>query len=74
MRKALMGDFGSVLMIEDNNYYILNEDGSAMQKVDFKRFVEEVERFRNLYEFTWSKDFKREYEDILEYIKEAGND
>lgn len=74
MRKVLMGNFGSVLMIEDNNYYILNEDESAMQKVDFKRFVEEVERFRNLYEFTWSKDFKREYEDILEYIKEVEDD
>lgn len=74
MEKLLMENGVSVLMIRDNKYYILSDDGECMQKVDFKRFKEEVERFRNLYEFTWSKDFKREYEDILEYIKEAGND
>lgn len=71
MEKLLMGNSGSLLMIRDNNYYILNEDGSAMQKVSFEEFVEEVKRFRNLYEHTWSKEFKKEYEDILEYIKEV---
>ena len=71
MEKLLMGNGGAVLMIRDNEYYILSEDESAMQKVDFNRFKEEVEKFRNLYEHTWSKDFKREYEEILEYIKEV---
>lgn len=71
MKKLLMGNFGAVLMIEDDNYYILSEDGSAMQKASFEEFVAEVERFRTLYELTWSKEFKKEYEDILEYIKEV---
>ena len=70
MEKLLIGNGGAVLMIRDNEYYILNEDESAMQRVNFEEFVKEVERFRNLYEHTWSKEFKRQYEDILEYIGE----
>lgn len=70
MEKLLIGNGGAVLMIRDNEYYILNEDESAMQKVSFEEFAKEVEIFRNLYEHTWSKEFKSQYEDILEYIRE----
>lgn len=69
MEKCLFCNGISVLRIKDGNYYILSEDQECMQRVDFNRFVEKVRLFKDLYEHTWSGEFKKEYEDILEYIR-----
>lgn len=70
MFKSLMGSFGEVLRIEDDKYYILSEDQECFQEVDFERFVKEYKKFENLYNTTWSKEFKEEYEAIGKELSE----
>lgn len=65
----LIGDGGEVLRIENDNYYILSKDQEYLQGVSFEEFKKEVERFKALYLSTWNKQFKEEYEQIVDYIR-----
>ena len=70
MRLSLMGSSAEILRIEDGNYYITNEDWGCFQKVDLETFKKKVESLKKVCTTTWDKEMRKEYQEIVDYIKE----
>lgn len=72
-RFHLVGDFGELLRIEDNdyftNYFILSEDGECLQRVNADKFKKEFLLYEDLRNNTWDKEFKKQYDVIKNYLK-----
>lgn len=71
IRLSLMGDFGEILRIENGVYYILTEDGECLQRVSADKCKKYFLLYEDLYNNTWCKEFKKQYENIKEYLKEV---
>lgn len=72
-RLNLIGDFGELLRIEDNdnfvNYFVLSEDGEYLRRVTLDEFKKEFLLYKNLRDNTWDKEFKKRYDVIKNYLK-----
>lgn len=67
--KRVMGSVGELLRIENDKYYIVNEDFGCMQEVDLKRFKEQVKLYENVCKNTWDERMKREYEELVNELE-----
>ena len=70
MKLSLWCNGVEILRIEYGNYYITNEEWECFQKVDLATLKKRVEELKELCTTTWSKEMRKEYQDIVDYIRE----
>jgi hypothetical protein len=70
MKKELFMNGVGILKIENDNFYIVDDDDEFYIKVNKETFIEELKRLSWVCLTTWNKELKEDYLDIVNYVKE----
>lgn len=70
MKKELFMNGVGILKIENDNFYIVDDNDEFYVKVNKEAFIEELKRLSWVYLTTWNKELKEDYLDIVNYVKE----
>ena len=74
MKMSLFINGAEDLRIENNKYYVVNEDTDwdYMKEVSRNDFIQALKRYSWVCLTTWSKDLREEYLKLVDYCKELG--
>lgn len=70
MKKELFMNGAGILKIDNDNFYIVDDDDEFYIKVNKETFIEELKRLSWVCLTTWNKELKEDYLDIVNYVKE----
>ena len=70
MKKELFMNGVGILKIDNDNFYIVDDNDEFYVKVNKTALIEELKRLSWVCLTTWNKELKEDYLDIVNYVKE----